>query len=73
MKKKFLLLAMVIMSTICVAQNDVQPYMTVEQLPNLIKCLPAPPAFDSPEFSNDLMRYAWGKKQRQNEERAAMV
>ncbi len=73
MKKKFLLLAVVMISTLCVAQNDVQPYMTVEQLPNLIKCLPAPPAFDSPEFSNDLMRYAWGKKQRQNEERAAMV
>ena len=73
MKKKYLLLAMVMMTTLCVAQDEVKPYMTVDQLPNLIKCLPAPPAFDSPEFSNDLMSYAWGKKQRQNEERAAMV
>ncbi len=71
--KKYLLLAVVMMTTLCVAQDEVKPYMTVDQLPNLIKCLPAPPAFDSPEFANDLMRYSWGKKQRLDEERAAMV
>lgn len=73
MMKKYLLLAVVMMTTLCVAQDEVKPYMTVDQLPNLIKCLPAPPAFDSPEFANDLMRYSWGKKQRLDEERAAMV
>lgn len=55
------------------AQNNVQPYFTVEQLPDLIKCLPAPPAFDSPEFANDMMRYAWGKQQRTDSIRAEMA
>lgn len=55
------------------AQTAVQPYFSVDQLPNLIKCLPAPPAFDSPEFANDMMRYAWGKQQRLNPERAEIA
>ena len=54
-----------IMATMNVnAQDDVQLYFTTNQLPNLIKCLPAPPAFDSPAFANDMMRYVWGKQQR---------
>jgi len=55
------------------AQNEVQPYFTVDELPDLIKCLPAPPAFDSPEFAYDMMRFAWGKQQRLDEERAAIA
>jgi acid phosphatase (class A) len=35
--------------------------------------MPAPPAFDSPEFSNDIVRYCWGKRQRQNEKRLAQA
>ena len=53
------------------AQNDT--YLTTEQLPNLIKCLPAPPAFGSPEFASDIVRYAWGKQQRADKERVAIV
>ena len=52
------------------AQEAVQPYFTVDELPDLIKCLPAPPAFDSPEFAHDMMRYAWGKQQRLDSARA---
>ena len=48
-------------------------YLTTEQLPDLIKCLPAPPAFDSPEFANDIVRYAWGKQQRKDPKRAAIA
>ena len=55
------------------AQNEVQPYFPVEQLPDLIKCLPAPPAFDSPEFAYDMERFVWGKQQRLNEERAEIA
>ena len=55
------------------AQDEVQPYLTVDQLPDLIKCLPAPPAFDSPEFANDMMRFSWGKQQRLDEERAEIA
>ena len=75
MKKNILLAVVAIMATMSVsAQNDsVKPYFTTEQLPDLIKCLPAPPAFDSPEFSYDVVRYQWGKLQRQDEERAAIA
>ncbi|MBR6284470.1 MAG: phosphatase PAP2 family protein [Muribaculaceae bacterium] len=52
------------------AQSELQPYFTVDQLPDLIRCLPAPPAFESPEFAYDMMRYLWGKEQRLNAERA---
>ena len=55
------------------AQNEVQPYLTVNELPDLIKCLPAPPAFNSPEFANDMMRFSWGKQQRLNPERAEIA
>lgn len=55
------------------AQTTPSPYLTTAQLPDLIKCLPAPPAFDSPEFANDVLRYQWGKMQRLSPERAAVA
>ena len=78
MKKNFvialvaMLVAMLASMTLN-AQDQVQPYFTVDQLPNLIKCLPAPPAFDSPEFANDMMRFSWGKQQRLDPERAEIA
>ena len=71
--KRNIFFALLFICSISVAQDEVQPYLTVEQLPDLIKCLPAPPAFDSPEFANDLMRYSWGKEQRKDSARAAIV
>ena len=74
MKKYFVIAwAFVMMAMTLNAQDEVQPYFAVDQLPDLIKCLPAPPAFDSPEFANDMMRYAWGKQQRLDEERAEIA
>lgn len=55
------------------AQNPVQKYFTAEELPDLILCLPAPPDTLSDAFVQDIMRYMWGKSQRQDEERAAMA
>ena len=49
------------------------PYCGVENLPNLIKCLPAPPEPGSAEFARDVARYEWGKEQRKNPERAALA
>lgn len=75
MKKKCFVIALsLVMAAMTLnAQNEVQPYFTVDQLPDLIKCLPAPPAFDSPEFANDMMRYAWGKQQRLDSARAEIA
>ena len=56
------------------AQNDdITLYFSTEELPDLVKCLPAPPAFDSPEFANDVVRYQWGKIQRLDSVRAAIA
>ncbi len=74
MKKNLLIAMAAIMAALTLnAQEEVQPYFTVDQLPDLIKCLPAPPAFDSPEFANDMMRFSWGKQQRLNPERAEIA
>ena len=56
------------------AQNDAaQVYFELDQLPKLIDIMPAPPAFDSHEFANDVVRYAWGKQQRQDPDRVALA
>ena len=49
------------------------PYCGVEALPDLIKCLPAPPEPGSADFARDVARYEWGKEQRKNPERAALA
>jgi acid phosphatase (class A) len=49
------------------------PFIDKEQLPKLIDIMPAPPAFESPEFANDLVRYGWGKQQRQDTLRLAVA
>ena len=49
------------------------PYCGVEALPDLIKCLPAPPEPGSADFARDIARYEWGKEQRKNPERAALA
>lgn len=47
------------------------PYIPEEALPDVVQCIPAPPAFNSPEFEYDSIRYEWGKAQRANPERLA--
>ena len=54
-------------------EESVQPYIALDDMPRLLDIMPAPPAFDSPEFANDVVRYGWGKQQRQNEERVALA
>ena len=74
MKKIFLIVTAILTMASLIAQQDaVKPYFSVEELPDLIKCLPAPPAFDSPEFANDVVRYQWGKTQRLDSVRAAIA
>lgn len=60
-------------TTMSFAQDEVQPYIQLDQMPKLIDIMPAPPAFDSPEFANDIVRYGWGKQQRQDAERVALA
>ena len=78
MMKKSLLKLLAISFTLAAsftinAQDGVQPYFTTEQLPDLIKCLPAPPDTIGEQFAHDIMRYMWGKQQRLDPERAAIA
>ena len=55
--KRILTTIFVAIATVVSISAQKATYLTTEQLPNLIKCLPAPPAFDSPEFAYDIVRY----------------
>ena len=70
-----LLLAVLLLGSpvILRAQTDVQPYFPTEEMPDLIQCLPAPPDSLSAGYTYDIMRYMWGKTQRQDPEIAARV
>ncbi len=56
------------------AQNDDPvPYLRMDQMPNIINCLPAPPAQGSEMFQHDINRFYWGKEQRLDTERASVA
>lgn len=67
--------------TICVSmsafagqdEKNGKAYLTIAELPNMVNFLPPPPEFESSLFVADQVRYLWGKKQRQDEERAQMA
>ena len=75
MRKSCLMAVAIIMAAMSLnaQDNTVQPYFELNQLPKLINILPPPPAFESPEFANDVVRYSWGKMQRQDPERVAQA
>lgn len=66
-------ISMMVMLKVCAQHEVPQPYLDVKELPDLVKCLPAPPAFNSPEFAYDVLRYQWGKTQRLDNERATIA
>ena len=74
--KKFVLMAAAAMMAAMSAhaqEDTVEPYIQLSEMPRLIDIMPAPPAFDSPEFANDVVRYGWGKQQRQDADRVALA
>ena len=54
-------------------QETIVPYIPQEELPDAVQCVPAPPQDPSSEFDHDVLRYMWGKKQRQDSLRLAMA
>lgn len=77
MKQKILLLSVAaVMATLGAhAQTDITldseaMYFDIDELPNAVKWLPAPPEPNSTRFAYDLTQYMWGKGERLNEERA---
>lgn len=77
MKRKiFLLIVAAAMATFSAqAQTDITlddeaMYFEIDDLPNAVNWLPAPPEPNSTQFAYDLTQYMWGKGERLNEERA---
>ncbi len=76
MKKILLLAIAATMTTVSSqAQTDISldqeaMYFDIDELPNAVNWLPAPPEPNSTQFAYDLTQYMWGKGERLNEERA---
>lgn len=56
-----------------IAQESAQQYFTVDEMPNLIQILPAPPDSSSVAFAHDVTQYMWGKAQRLDPVRSAIA
>ena len=53
--------------------SDTKYYISKEEMPDLVKCLPAPPDSASLDFERDQLRYLWGKRQRADKAVVARV
>lgn len=73
MKRLLTMTLAALMVTMNITAQDVIPYFTIDELPNLINCLPAPPDTTGTEFYYDIMQYMWGKEQRLDSEREAIA
>ena len=73
MKKILSLILVLSLSFSLYAKDKIKVYFTIDQLPDPIQFMPAPPDTLSEQFSHDVMRYIWGKQQRLNPERAAQA
>lgn len=71
--KKLFFFCMMVMTGVRLLAITPEVYIPAEQLPHLLQIMPAPPAFDSPEFAADAVRYNWGKEQRQDSVRLAIA
>ncbi|MBR3562959.1 MAG: phosphatase PAP2 family protein [Bacteroidales bacterium] len=71
MKRSVLFLAIIILASCATVKPET--YFTMDEMPDLVKCLPAPPAPGTPEFGYDSLRYFWGREQRRDPVRAAIA
>ena len=53
--------------------QEYRTYFTLDEMPDLTECLPAPPDTTGMDFAYDVTRYFWGKAQRTDPERAALA
>ena len=72
MKRLFVLLALLAGLSSLKAQEN-RLYLSIDELPDLVKCLPAPPDTIGEAFTHDIMRYMWGKTQRLDSTRLAIA
>ena len=67
-KSAVLLLAGLVFSWTASAQDPrVEPYLTINEVPNALVFLPPPPEEETPQFELDEAQHRWGKTQREGE------
>lgn len=73
--KRILFLTVIIAASVSfsVSAPGTKTYFPMDEMPDLIKCLPAPPQEGTPAFDYDVSRYEWGKAQRADSLLAAMA
>ena len=71
MKRILVILSIITAGLFCAKAQ--KPYFSIDDMPDLVKCLPAPPDTTSLTFMHDVMRYMWGKEMRGDAKRAAVA
>ena len=71
MKRMIILLVALSASLFSVQAQET--YFSIDEMPDLVKCLPAPPDTTSLDFVHDVMRYMWGKTMRADSARVAVA
>lgn len=71
--RNILLLCLVFSLTVQAQVSTPEPYFTAQEMPDMLNWYQAPPKEDSDEFIRDVNSYNWGKLQRLNPERAAII
>lgn len=73
MKKSTILMIVILMTGYITVTAQTEPqykpsidqlYLTVEEVPNAVYWLPAPPEPGTTQFVHDINQYYWGKEQR---------
>lgn len=67
MKRFFITIFAVVLTTVNICAQFKSTYFTAEEMPNAVAFLPAPPDTASTQFVYDLTQYMWGKTLRNTE------
>ena len=67
------IIAIILLSCLLGIAKAQDTYFTIDDMPDLVKCLPAPPDTVSIGFTYDVMQYMWGKTMRADARRAAIA
>ena len=73
MKKTLIFTVLLCLQLGTFAQEKIIPYLAEEELPDAVLCVPTPPQDPSTEFDHDILRYMWGKQQRNDSLRLEMA
>ena len=69
----FLAAIMLLCLQFCALAQSFEPYIPENDMPDVVKIVPAPPQDPSPDFDHDILRYMWGKQQRKDPARLEMA